>query len=64
MNIKNILLDTNLPLNEIKKKRKTPLKNRKVITDRFHIKAKKAQQLVFKDNSFILFTQNFKYLGS
>ena len=62
---KNILLpDTNFPLDEIKKKRNTHLKNMKVITDRCYAKAKETQQLVFKDLSFISFTRNFKYLGS
>ena len=61
---KSLLSDTNLPLYEIKKKRKTPLKNMKVITDSFYVKAKETQHLIFKDSSFISFTQNFKYLGS
>ena len=61
---KSLISDINLPLDISKKKCKTPLKNMKVITDRFYMKAKETQQLILKDLSFIPFIRNFKYLGS
>ena len=61
---KSLISDINLPLDNSKKKCKTPLKNMKVITDRFYMKAKETQQLILKDLSFIPFTRNFKYLDS
>ena len=53
---KQFISDINLPLGNIKKKYKTPLKNIKVITNKFYIKAKETQQLILKYLSFISFT--------
>ena len=61
---KNLISDINLPIDNTKKKYKTPLKNMKVITDRSYRKAEETRQLILNDLSFISFTRNFKYLGS
>ena len=57
-NEKSLLSDINLPLDDIKEKHKTSLKNMKVVTDRFFVKAKESQQLILKDSSFISVTRN------
>ena len=47
-----LISDINLPLDNTKKKCKTPLKNMKVIMDRFYRKAKEIRQLILKYLSF------------
>ena len=43
---KSLISDVDLPLDDTKKKRKPPLQNMKVLTDRFYVKAQETQQLI------------------
>ena len=44
-----LLLDINLTLDEIKENAKIPLKKMKIITDRYYVKSKEIQELIFED---------------